>query len=321
MKTYQVLQSVSNRLRSGSTLVEAFEATGEDRLVEAARRGDGLLEIFEIQGAEPHLLEALKAVQDSNDVPLALNRLAELELQTETTRESVFQALVYPRILLLTMLAMFALVLIGVVGPLQKLYMQMNIHVAAPTKMLFFAHSLFTHPFGIVLIALATFGISALFSRRSGLESVRDLVPFVGPWKRRLDTISYFIWLDSGIRDGLALPDASERAISACLSPAFQTQLKDATLRLTRGDTLSQALEPCSRMPKETLSLVKIAERKELTNGSLRKISDFLNRELKRSTEKSISMIEPAAVTVIGLALSLLVGATILPLKDVLNSL
>jgi type IV pilus assembly protein PilC len=317
----RVLTVMSQRLRTGGTLVEALEATGQSDLVDRAGRGDRLSQIFEQVGAESRFVETLSAVEQNEDLPQALEYLARTERETEAVSRAVESALLYPRFVFTGcfLLGLFLVRVLG--GQLSTLFSDMSVTLHPLSRFVFSICNVLRSPLVLVFALALVVGGWLLLSNYPSFDKARDRVPWVGDWCRRRDTIVYFSWLEMGLNQGMTLPSASRMAASACQSPGFRESLLAVSERLENGDALSEALGQSARIPAGTEWLVSMAEKKELKDGSLGKVAEYFSRDLLRSTERALVLLEPALLVFLGFLLGTLISGYLLPLYQAIGNL
>lgn len=319
MSTGQILQRVSQRLKLGSTIAEALESVGEDTLIPAAKRGDKLSQIFE--SAEPHIVRALTNIEDGVDVASGLARLAEVELETESLRAKVDAALVYPRIILVMGLVIGVFFLSMVAQPLRTFYTQVGVDLNGFTESILSKTELMSHPLVLLTVVVAILALARVNLQHPFFDKLAIHLPLIGNWYRRRDAVSYFLWLDLGLEQGLPLPQASRQAANVCRCSVLRKMMLEMSEKLTTGDSLSQALESCSYLPKGTQALVALAEGKELKDGALAKVAQFLERSLISSVQRGLILLEPTAVAVLATIVATVVVLVTHPMVQLVKEL
>jgi type II secretory pathway component PulF len=296
------LEGVKQSLLKGATLAQALGAS--DAFPDLVRRG-------------------LLGLEGKGDVIAALERLADILEQTEWRRTTIAGVLAYPRLLLGVAIVVSWLV----VGPaLHGLFynaysMIWSMPVPLPTRAGLVVSNFAMSGPGMLLVATGILGLQLALSGRFGLSRTWPMLPWVGPWMRRTDAITWCRWMDHLLLLSTPLSEAVSLAAEGCVSKGFIDRMRRASVRVAHGAELADALAAERALPAAAGWLVARAERLEFRSGALTHTADCLERSMVSASNDLMGVLEPLALMVIGALLGLCILAVFLPQYTLIGQL
>ena len=300
----ELLTDMGAQVDEGLTLSAAMKQTGVFPVYLT-----GLLEVGERAGK---LEEALAA-------------LAQYYEQREQMDWRIRNALMYPAILLLLMLAVIVVLLTrvlpvfdnvyaslggrlsGVAGGLLKLGQWLNIAMPVLLAVL-----------GLAVICVIVFALSntvrerlmAFWRRKRGEKGL----------SRKQADARFAQALAIGLSSGLPLNEAVELAASLLEdTPAAAARCRDCLERLERGDSLVDALRGSAVLPAQFCRLLAMGLRGGSGDSTMAEIARRLSEEADRLLESRVSRVEPALVLVASLLVGVILLAVMVPLMNILS--
>lgn len=267
-------------------------------------------------------VSSMAAAEASGTVANSLNRLTELLRNEIRVRSSVRSAMAYPVALIgvaaLVMTAMFAFVLPQFEGVFQDL--------GAPpppaTQMLLSVSSFFRTYWIAVIAGMIGCGLAAGELLRLP-QTVRAWHRFqlMNPLTRRaarpLLAGKTFRLMATMLQTGVPLMDAIRLCRRSARNVEYQDLFKQLAQEVESGRSMSATLETVSFLPGGAAQMIRTAETTGRLGEVLETVGSFYEEEGERELRQVVKLLEPAIVVVMGLLVSLVVAAVILPLLDV----
>lgn len=262
---------------------------------------------------------AVQAGESAEDLPRALQRVADLLEAAEWRRLAMQAGLAYPRFLLALGLgggALLALVLPWLV----QIHGATHLPLPAATRLAQALGAWLARPGSWLAILTALVALDSLLTGRWGLDGWRLRLPVLGAWVRRQETVTCLEWLDDMLARRLPLDEALGVCAEATSSPAFGRAVRRLAAEVAAGSSLAAA--PSLRiLPSTAAWLVGEAERREFPPGHLVRVGRLLQREVDLSYQRGLALIEPLAMLGVGFLVGFLILAWFLPLYQAFGSL
>jgi len=334
----ELLQNLSTMLRAGVVLSEALEDAVEhieDRRVR--RIGEGMLMavrsgvslhsamsryddafpayvLFMVRMGE----ESAKLAEVLADAAAHLNRIHRLAVDMK-------KSLVYPAIAFAATLGALAFWLYYTVPSLTELYRQMQVELPGFTRAVLHATDLVRSNGVLTALALiAVFSLLWLAYRKSrGLQvlvvTALLQVPVLGRMIRYGNTAFMFEYLAMLIRSGIELPRAIRVIAGAIQNPLYRRATLAVQQDIERGNPISLGLRRTRLFPNYVVRMVKTGEQSGELAGQLRLIADEYTNRYRDVVDVFKTLIEPAAVLVVGALLIVMVIALFFPVYTLIT--
>jgi type II secretory pathway component PulF len=267
-------------------------------------------------------VSAIAAAEASGTVAASLNRLTELLRNEIRIQSSVRSAMAYPVALIgvagLVITAMFAFVL----PQFEGVFRDLGTPPPPATRMLLGISSFLRTHWIALLAGAAGVGLAAgevlrrpwtiRFWHRFQLNN-----PLMRRATRPLLAGKAFRLLATMLQTGVPLMDA----IRLCRRSARNVEYQDLFQRIAHevesGRGMSATLEAVPFLPGGAAQMIRTAESTGRLGEVLETVGSFYEEEGERELRQVVKLLEPAIVVVMGVLVSLVVAAVILPLLDV----
>lgn len=299
--------------RSLNVLSEVFENKGMKNVIEdilkSIRGGktfsDALLEHPKMF---PKIyVNMMKAGEASGVLDSILEKLNEFLESTRELKESVFSAMIYPVILLVTSVVSIVMMLLFVVPRFSTLFEDMGGSLPFTTQILISMSSgLQNHWWVILLVIVAiAFVFRTWIKTEAGryswdafkLKILKDVIIKleIARFCRTLGTL-----LKSGVPLLQALGNSRDVTTNLVVVSALDSIMKDAK----EGKGIAQPLANTGIFPTLALSMIKVGEETGQMEDMLIKVAVTYEKSLKESIKRFVSLLGPIMI----LALALIIG-------------
>lgn len=300
-----VLEDLERKIQAGATL------------------SSGLADYREIF---PKLAVALiQAGEQAGTLDRVLRDLVTYLEWREQLRSQIKSAITYPVVLLLAVIAFFALVSGYILPSFLGIFAELHVELPLPTRMLMAAqHGVQQYGlFAAVAVVTAVAGLLAWRRTPDGrLRFDRGLmrVPVLGPLLKMTE-MSRFTH-NFGVLYGVGVPaiQGLEFVQEIAQNAAVAAMIADVRGRISGGSSLTEALGIHSLMPPMTLRMVATGERSGHLEEALERVSKFYDREVPEIIGRAIAIFTNGVMVLMGVAVITLALALFLPLYSMMGN-
>ena len=287
-----IFEKMRDRVRSGNSLSRAMAESG---------------------GAFPPMASAMaEAGEASGKLDDSISRLAEALDRAEALRQTVVSALVYPAMLLVIATGVILVMLLFVVPQFEDVFSDAGGKLPFMTQLLIDAsHALKSYGLLALLVLVVCVIVGARWVRQPGVRSELDKrilrAPMVGNIIRDAETARFARTLGSLIDGGVALPTALSISRKSLINTHMASAIDKVSRGLKQGGGLTGPLAATKLFPPMAMSFLRTGEETAQLGRMLTRLADVLDREVRQSIQRVITILTPA----ITIFMALLVGGMI----------
>jgi type IV pilus assembly protein PilC len=267
----------------------------------------------------------VKSGEASGKLNEILSRLADnLEKQREF-RGKITSALIYPVIIIISMVGVMFVMVTFVIPKLLNLYKDFNIELPFTTKILIAISSILTKTWPIILILL--FVSLPLIKKIADLPPVRYKIDY---YLLRLPLFGRIIQMAALVDSTRTLAILTNSGISILDSLSIVTDISENVIykktfeniykQIEKGGSLGEAFERAEIFPPILVQMVTVGEETGHLDETLNKISRYFEMESEIAVKAATSLIEPLILVVLGLGVGFLVMSVITPIYNLTTS-
>jgi len=255
-------------------------------------------------------------------------KILSLQLERENDLKSKIRgALIYPAVIVFTMIGIGILMLIMVVPKLAQTFKDLGVELPLTTKIIiglgnFLASNWLLF---IILIVAAVFLFLMLIKTKRGKKVVDAVVlkiPVVSPLVKKTNSAYTIRTLSSLIASGVPIIKSLEIVAGTLDNIYYKTAILDASEQVRKGEKLSAALASYKTIyPTLVLQMMEVGEETGETSNVLAKLADFFEEDIANETKNLASVIEPALMLVIGAAIGFFAISMVQPMYSMLGSI
>lgn len=254
----------------------------------------------------------VRAGEASGTLAPILKRFAQYLEQRRAFRQSLISSMIYPSILLFTSMISIVVLLVYVIPRFAQIFHDLNQKVPFLTELLL-QTGIFVKEYGWIfpiLFALFFFGIRYLYRKpkvRAGMDRFLFRIPFTRYLIVHSELTRFCRTLGTMIQSGVPLL----RALSLGHEVLMNTVLKDSLSSLHReikvGHSMSNFFRSQSAFPPRMGTMLRIAEEQGNLGEGMLGLSDYFERELQRTVQRLLTLMEPAVILLTGLVIAVMV--------------
>ena len=268
----------------------------------------------------------VRAGEASGKLEEILKRLADtLEAQRDF-KSRLVGAMIYPAIIFLAMIGVFALMMIFVIPNLAEMYKSLNVELPAVTKGMI-AISDFIVGFWYVILFLlvaGVLGLKSFLSTAKGRElvsSVASKMPIFGKIIMQKDLTEFSRTLSLLISSGIPITEALNIVSKVVTNPTLKAGAEQAAETVEKGGSLSDYLKQNKIFPPLIGQMSTVGEETGQLDSVLERIGAFYAAEADHAIKGLSAALEPIILVVLGGMVGLLIVSIITPIYKITSSL
>lgn len=269
----------------------------------------------------------VKAGEESGNLAGSLSEIGlNLEKSNSLTKK-VKGALIYPGVILTTMIFIGVLMFAFVVPTLAQTFKELGVELPATTKFVIALGNFFSEylllSFVLIIGAISFF---VWIFRAKFMQVYVDFlilrVPVVGNLSKQLNTARTARTISSLLLSGVSIVRAIEITEEVVQNIYYKKVLKKAKEEIEKGLPFSEVfLENQNLYPVMMSEMVQVGEETGKLSDMLLEISSFYENEIENTTKNLSTIIEPVLMVFIGAAVGFFTISMISPLYSVLNNI
>jgi type IV pilus assembly protein PilC len=256
----------------------------------------------------------------------ALERIVEMREKREALRTQILAALTYPLILAVVAGLVVVFVLTGVLPKFVPLFAGKEAFLPFSTRaLLALSDSLVAFWWAWILVVGAACAGVVVFVRSAGGRWLRDRLalslPVVGTLTNKILTGQLLRTLGHLLESHVTLDDAL-KVTRMTLPNRFYRQLVDRVeASVESGGRLSQAFQSFTHMPATVRQMIATGEEAGNVYPVMLRLARHYDVEIEEQLRRVASLIEPAALIILGGVVGLVVSSVILPLFKIARAM
>ena len=319
--------SASLRTVAEQTQGKGMKSIAEE-IIASVESGKSLYEAF---AAHPKIfngvyLALIQAGEKSGTLDTSLKRLADQEEKDAAMMSKIRGALVYPAIILVVIIAVLAFMMFAVVPQVQQLYADLGETLPSLTQGLVNLTEFIVASWWWLIILIGAIIFGAVWSvkntsiGRHAMDSFKIHAPIFGKLFRKLYVSRFARTAEMMLASGVPLLDSITISIGAVNNSVVEDEYKKALDPIKSGKPLSEALEERKYMLPLIYQMASIGEESGQIDDMLGKAAAVYEDELDNQINNISTMIEPILMVIMAGLIGVVVGGTLLPIYNIVNS-
>jgi len=268
----------------------------------------------------------IKVGEESGTLEKVLETLSAQMEKEHNLKAKIQNAMIYPAIIILAMIAVGALMLIMVVPKLAETFEDLNMELPVATKVIIGFGTFLANNWHFVLLGLIAL---VIFSMRAvKIESVKKILdrmllnmPIISFIIKSTNSAYVTRNLSSLIGAGVSLPRSLEITSGTLTNFYFKKSIAEAAEKVRKGAKLSEVLATYKNVyPSIVLQMIAVGEETGETSHVLLELADFFEEEVSNATKNLASIIEPVLMIIIGITIGFFAVSMIQPMYSMLGN-
>ena len=332
-------QELATLLKAGMPLVQSLEILRRrvsnpvfkavlDDVHERVRSGNSLSEAFDAHGAMFSGIYAasLLAGEKSGSLEQVIRRYVTYVKVVSGVKRKTISALVYPAILMVLSCLVVAIILLRVVPEFALFYEGADAQLPLSTRILV-AVSTFAGTYFFLMVlsvaALALFFWTWLKRPDNRVRFDRWVlsIPMLGGIAQRFATSQAARTLATLLGGGIPLVNAIDISSRAIQNQFMARELQSAAQQVREGRALSSAMNDSGVFPDVSIKMVEVGEQTGALQEMLNSLADFYDEEIDTNLSRFITIIEPTLLVIMGIIIAALLLSLYMPLFNMSSAL
>lgn len=292
------LQDVRQRVRDGALLSEALAA----------------------QGSFPAVyVTAISAGERSGNLTGVIDQYISYLRVSTGFRTALLTALIYPAILVVTVILVLSYLVTYAMPQFAKLYQDLGVPLPAMTQLMLNMavplRNYFVVFAGIaVLIAAAIFLWTRTLEGALAIDRVKPKVPIVGDIWLKGEIAQFLRTLATLLAGGTPLVSGLQTSSAAIGSRLIATSVARASERVREGKSLSESLAETRLIPPLALEMIEVGEASGALSAMLTSVAEFYEEEVSTRLQRTLIWVTPAILVVMAVVVGFILISLYLPL-------
>ncbi len=253
-----------------------------------------------------------------------------LALQMEKERElksNVRGAMIYPAVIISTMIGIGILMLVMVIPQLSELFDELGFELPFTTKVVIALGTFLTEKWYLVILIvfvliLILWGAMKTKIGKLVIDTFLLKFPIISSIVKKSNSASIIRTLSSLISSGVPIIKSLEVTSGTLGNVYFKRAISRAAEEVKKGEKLSVTLKPSQDIfPFGTIEMIEVGEETGETSKVLAKLADFFEEEVSNMTKNLVSIIEPILMLIIGAVVGFFAISMLQPMYSMLGTL
>lgn len=256
--------------------------------------------------------------------------LKQLFIQMKKDNEIISKvkgAMIYPIIVITMMVAIGILVLIYVIPTISGIFLELNVTLPLPTRLLI-AASQFAVAYGIFIVIgsiLAFVAFNRITKTAQGKLKFHQLLiklPVAGGIIKKINLARFCRTLSSLLKTDIPIVQSFEITSRILGNVLFKNALLEAKEKIKKGINIKDSLNPYSNLfPPVVLQMISVGEETGSLDEILEESASFYEEDVRQTMENLPSIIEPLLMVVLGVGVGGMAVAVIMPMYSLSQSI
>jgi type IV pilus assembly protein PilC len=296
-----VLDSVHDRVRSGTSLSDAFGEHGS---------------LF-----PPVYSASLLAGERSGNLDAVIRRYVAYDKILGAVKRRTVSALIYPAILVAMMILLITIIVLRVIPAFAEFYSNFDRELPLSTRIIVAVSNGVVSNIGLIVVVIVGLVVAALFWARQPAQRHRldkwvlDL-PWVGTTARKFFTSQLARTLATLLGGGIPLVNALEISVRATSNQHLSRELDRVRVRVQEGQGFAAALRERNIFPDVAVKMVEVGESTGALQEMLNSLAEFYDEEIETEVGRFITLVEPVILVFMGIVIAIVVLALYMPLFE-----
>jgi len=275
----------------------------------------------------PLIINMIKVGEESGTLEVILGNLTEHLEKQHQLKSRIISSLMYPFIIILSMMGIGILMLVVVVPKIAETFEDLGIELPITTQIVIKLGYFFLNYWYVVLFLFIfiTFVFYRLIKKKKGKDFMDRFllkIPILNEILKKYYTVEIIRTLSILIRSGVPILNSLDIVENVALNNQFKESLSSAKEEVKRGGSLSEAFKKYRNLyTGTTIEMFSVGEETGKTGEILEKLTDFYDDEIAQITQNISTIIEPILMLIIGAVIGFFAVSMVQPMYSMLGSI
>ncbi len=272
-------------------------------------------------------ISMIEAGELSGNLDDVMDKLATYYDKENKLKNKITSILVYPAILIITMIISFIFILIFLIPNFEDIYADNNIETPGLTKVLIcLSHLLRDYLPLIIMGNLVLIGGLIYLKKNSNKfnEMINKLIfklPVVNTYIKLIISNKFIKALAILISSGVQIVDSIEISAKVMSNDYIYEKICKSNEFIKKGNSIGDSLKTVEELPSLLLSMISIGEESGRLDTVLDTVTDYYENELDSKLEIGIKYFENFITLLIGILVGVVVISMMIPMFDAVSAI
>lgn len=268
----------------------------------------------------------VKAGEASGTLQKTLNDLADNIEKNYELKAKLQSAMYYPGFILFAMVAVGFVVMSFVMPKLLEMLKGTDVTLPLQTRILITVSDFMAVYWWAVLIVLVA-GFSTLVYYIRTEEGKREFdqillkIPIIGRILKNIYIARMAENLSTLVKSGLPITSSLIITSEVVGNDVYRQILKEASEEIKKGGSMADIFKKYDLIPPVVVQMISIGENTGRIDFTLKKVTDFYNKEADHMVKNFTTLIEPVIMVILAVGVGIMVSAVLLPIYQVATSI
>ncbi len=268
----------------------------------------------------------VRAGEESGKLSETFNYLADYLDRSYELVSKAENALIYPAFVIVIFFVVMALMLTLVIPKISSVLLDSGQEVPMYTQVVIrFSNFLVNYGIFILIILIAAgFYVWRLGKTESGklyLDGFKLGIPYLGDLYRKLYVSRIADNFATMLISGVSVVEAIEITSSVVGNAAYAAVLKDVGASVKGGLSISDSFGKHPEIPGIVVAMTRVGEETGELGKILTTLAKFYGREVTNAVDTLVGLSEPAMIVLLGVGVSVLLAAVLLPIYNMAGAI
>ncbi|MBN2053360.1 type II secretion system inner membrane protein GspF [bacterium] len=314
--------------RALAILIELNEGTKlQEAIMKIRKNVQGGSSFADALAKHPKLFSRLyvnmvRSGESGGVLEIIMARLAGFLEMTQTMRDEIISAMIYPILLSSVGGAALIILLTFVLPKFTVIFADLGVAMPLVTRLVLSFSNFIKHYWYLILGALV-FGFLALRSYRKtekgriGWDGFILKIPLLGELMQKIEIARFSRTLGTLSRSGVPILQALSIVKDTLTNEVIANALIDVYGSLKEGDTISGPLRDAKVFPPLAIHMIAVGEETGKLENMLLKIADVYETDVKVTIKRLMSLLEPAMILIMGVVVGFIVVSMLMAIFSI----
>ena len=267
------------------------------------------------------LINMIAAGEESGNLEESFRQMEVWFDKAKKTKAAVGKAMAYPCVLIFVMVAVLIVMMTKIIPKFMTTFTEMNMELPLPTQWVMAASDWFVQWWWAVVIAIVVLTIGGVLFNQTNKGKhffgyLTRKIPVVKGLVIRSACATFCRTLALLLGSGLSLTDSLEMVAMNMSNIYFREAVQTIRAMVSEGWSINGSMRDTGLFPPMVYNLTGIGEETGDLQDMLSKTAEYYDDEVEDSTQKLLSLMEPAIMLFLAVFVLIIVLAIFLPMLN-----
>lgn len=291
-------------------------------------KGNSIKESFENTNAfSTFYISMIAAGEISGNLDEVMDKLSIYYDKEHKLRNKIISVLIYPVILLVTMVISFIFILLILIPNFEEIYADNTIQTPMLTKVLIFLSNLLRDDFILLITINIVLILGIIYFKKTNkkfnevLNKLYFKTPLIKTYMKLIISNKFIKSLSILISSGVQIVDSIEISAKVMSNDYIYEKVCVANEFIKKGNSIGESLKKVDELPTLLISMIIIGEESGRMDNVLSTIGEYYENELDSKLEIGTKYLENFITLFIGIVVGITVISMMIPMFDAISAI